>query len=153
MICNAAGVSLIKRFESCRLQAYLDAVGIPTIGWGHTGPEVHLGLVWTQQQADDTFLSDLLNRAEMPLNSMLAGCFLNPNAPLSLSVNQYSALCSLIYNIGAGAFRSSTLLQDIHSDNLSDVPAQFLRWDKANGTVLNGLLLRRQAEADLWCQT
>ena len=147
MICNAQGVALIKRFESCRLQAYLDAVGIPTIGWGHTGPEVHLGLTWTQQQADAMFLTDLMNRVEIPLNSMLSGL-----ANCQLNANQYSALCSLVYNIGAGAFRGSTLLADIHAGNLSDVPSQFLRWDKANGEVLNGLLLRRQAEAALWDQ-
>ena len=143
MICNDQGIALIKRFESCRLQAYLDAVGIPTIGWGHTGPEVHLGLVWLQQQADDVFMQDLLHKAEIPLNSMLAG--------FDLSGNQYSALCSLTYNIGSGAFRGSTLLADIHSGNLDDVPAQFLRWDKAGGAVLPGLLARRKAEADLWC--
>jgi lysozyme len=143
MICNDLGIALIKKYESCRLQAYLDAVGIPTIGWGHTGPEVHLGLVWTQQQADDAFLQDLLHRAEMPLNSMLAG--------FDLSDNQYSALCSLVYNIGSGAFRGSTILADIHSGNLDDVPAQFLRWDKAGGVVLAGLAARRQAESDLWC--
>ena len=147
MICNAEGIALIKRFESCRLQAYLDAVGIPTIGWGHTGPEVHLGLTWTQQQADDMFLHDLLAKAEMPLNSMLSGL-----VNCQLNADQYSALCSLVYNIGAGAFRGSTLLADIHAGNLTDVPAQFLRWHKANGEVLNGLLLRRQAEANLWGQ-
>lgn len=145
MICNGAGIALIKRFETCRLQAYLDPIGIPTIGWGHTGPEVHLGLVWTQQKADDTFMYDLLHIAEIPLNSMLSGF-----NQVTLSANQYSALCSLVFNIGSCAFRGSTMLADIHKGDLSDIPAQFLRWDKAHGSVLNGLLLRREAEANLW---
>lgn len=48
----------IQANESFRPKAYLDTGSVPTIGWGHTGPEVHLGLVWTQDQADLKFASD-----------------------------------------------------------------------------------------------
>ena len=144
MICNAEGIALIKKFEGCKLQAYLDVVGIPTIGLGHTGPEVHLGLSWSQQQADDALVHDVLTVAEMPLNSMLAG--------LNLSSNQFSALCCLVYNIGSGAFRRSKTLLDIREGNLDDVPAQWLGFCHANGQVVQGLLNRRREELDLWRQ-
>lgn len=48
-----AGIDELKLDEGCRLHAYLDTVGVWTIGWGYTGPEVNRGLVWTQKQADD----------------------------------------------------------------------------------------------------
>lgn len=142
MICNAQGMALIKKWESCRLQAYLDVRGIPTIGWGHTGPEVHLGLTWTQAQADAAFTDDLLHRVEMPLNSMLYG--------ITITVNQFSALCSLVYNIGPGTFRTSTLLSDLHAGNDNDVPAQFLRFEYSNHVLVPGLENRREAEVALW---
>ena len=144
MICNAEGIALIKKFEGCKLQAYLDVVGIPTIGFGHTGPEVYLGLSWSQQQADDALVHDMLTVAEVPLNSMLAG--------LDLSSNQFSALCCLVYNIGAGAFRRSKTLLDIREGNMDDVPTQWKGFCHANGQVVQGLLNRREDELNLWGQ-
>ena len=144
MICNYLGIALAQKWEGCKLQAYLDVGGIPTIGRGHTGPEVHLGLVWTQQQADDAFVHDMLLKAEMPLNSMMAG--------IPLSSNQFSALCCLVYNIGAGAFRRSKTLLDIREGNKDDVATQWLGFDHVNGQVVQGLLNRRKEEIALWCQ-
>lgn len=142
MICNFQGIALIKKWETCKLQAYLDLRGIPTIGWGHTGPEVHLGLTWTQAQADSAFLSDLLQKAEIPLNSMLLG--------INLSSNQYSALCCLVYNVGAGSFRNSKTLHDIRYGDLTDVPTQWLGFDHVDGVMVQGLENRREAELRLW---
>jgi GH24 family phage-related lysozyme (muramidase) len=69
--CNAAGVALMKSFEKCRLTAYLDSGKVWTIGWGHTGPEVVAGLVWSQLQADAQFLIDLRLDGEKPVNALV----------------------------------------------------------------------------------
>ena len=91
---GAAGLALIKRFESCRLTAYLDQHGIPTIGWGHTGPEVHMGLVWSQAEADAVMLTDL----HTVVNAIMR------HVDVALNQNQFDALVSFIYNVGADGF-------------------------------------------------
>lgn len=141
--CNAAGEALIKSFESCKLIAYQDQRGIWTIGWGHTGPEVIEGLVWTQDQADAQFDIDLRDRAENAVSR---------DVTVFLTSNQFSALCSLCFNIGSGNFGSSTLVRDLNGGNLAAVPAEFLRWDKVNGQPNAGLHRRRVAEAAFWGQ-
>ena len=50
----------IKSFEQCRLKAYMPTPNdVPTIGWGSTGPDIRMGMAWTQEQADERFASDL----------------------------------------------------------------------------------------------
>ena len=55
---SPAGLSLIRESEGCRLEAYRDSVGVCTIGYGHTGADVHEGLVWTQSRADSALGAD-----------------------------------------------------------------------------------------------
>jgi len=141
MRCNQAGVNLIKSFESCKLSAYLDGNGIPSIGWGHTGPEVHLGLVWTQDQSDSQFLLDLAQRAEAPVNNLVT---------VALTSNQFSALCCFVFNIGSGNFRGSSALHLLNAGNYKDVPAHIMLWDEVAGHDSNGLIRRRKAEINLW---
>lgn len=131
------GQGFIKKWESCRLKAYLDGGGVWTIGWGHTGPEVRKGLVWTQQQADDTFTNDVAPR-EGYVNSLVK---------VKLTQNQFDALVSLVYNIGGTAFRNSTLLKLLNSGDYKSIPAQFWRWNMDNGIVIKGLTNRRKGES------
>lgn len=56
---SSNGLAVIKYFESCRLAAYRDSAGIPTIGWGHTGPDVRLGMTINQARADELLVKDL----------------------------------------------------------------------------------------------
>ena len=142
MKCNQAGIDLIKSFESCRLEAYQDTRGIWTIGWGHTGPEVVKGLVWTQEQADAQFALDMERRAEDPV-----GEFVN----VALTDNQFAAFCSLCFNIGAGNFRASSACHVANTGSLDDVPDHIMLWDhNHDGTISNGLKRRREAEVQLW---
>lgn len=143
MSCNDSGIALIKNFESCRLQSYEDQRGIPTIGFGSTGSDIHLGMVWNQSQCDERFADDLLVKAETPLNRLIS-----PN--VHLTSNQFSSLCSLCFNIGQGHFASSTVLSTTNSGNLDDVPNHILLWDETDGVPNKGLIRRRQAEIDLW---
>lgn len=132
----------IKRHEGCKLTAYQDQGGIWTIGYGHTGPEVHKGLVWTQAQAEialsmdvDEFSDDvkrLLKRA--------------------LSENSLAALISFAFNLGAGALASSTLLVKVNQGDDLNAAKEFQRWDHIGQQENKGLLLRRLREATLYLE-
>lgn len=132
-------LDLIKRFEGCRLSAYKDWVGVLTIGYGHTGPDVKPGLTWTQAQADAELENDV-GHFQHVVEAVCPG--LNPN--------QLSACVSLAYNIGLHAFTGSTLVKDIQTGNLRSAAAEFLRWDKAGGQPSTILANRRRAEAALF---
>lgn len=138
---SQAGLDLIKRFEGCKLEAYQDAVGIWTIGYGHTGPNVHEGLRITQAQADAILAQDV--------GRFASGVAVNVRVTLTQS--EFDALVSFAFNVGLGAFRGSTLLK-LLNDNADRkvVAAQFPRWNKAGGKVLEGLTKRRNAEKALF---
>lgn len=133
-----------KYFESCKLEAYPDPGskdGKPyTIGWGHTGPEVHLGLVWTQEQADEALEKDA-DKFSRGVGSSIS---------VPLSQKQFDALVSLAFNIGIGAFRSSTLLKKLDASDYAGAAQEFQRWNKNDGEVMLGLTRRRKAEQILF---
>jgi lysozyme len=138
---SQAGLDLIKRFEGCRLEAYQDAVGIWTIGYGHTGPNVNPGLKITQAQADVILAQDVERFA-----SGVAA-----NVKVGLTQPEFDALVSFAFNVGLGAFRGSTLLRLLNDNaDRTVVASQFLRWNKAGGRVLEGLTKRRNAEKALF---
>lgn len=137
------GIALMHHFESCRLVAYPDPGskdGQPwTIGWGHTGPEVKRGLVWTQSQADAAFISDL-EATESLVSQMV------PNA----SQAEFDALVSFAYNLGATALRNSTLMKLYKAGDKRGAAEQFLRWNKNDGVIMYGLTKRRTAERSMF---
>ncbi len=139
---NDAGLKLIKEFEGCKLKAYRDIVGVITIGWGAThddGP-IKPGTVWTQAQADDRLNKDLL-RFQNGVYDLL---------DVSLSDDQYSALVCFSYNLGLTALKYSHLLAKINDEDFEGAAEEFLKWCKAGGKVVPGLLRRRQAERALF---
>jgi len=138
---NANGIALIKRFEGLRLKAYLCPAGVWTIGYGHTGPDVKKGMTITEDEAERLLREDL-RRFEIGVWKAIKGTPLNSN--------RFSALVSLAYNIGLGAFSKSSLLKSILRGDMGDVPFEMAAWNKANGKVLPGLVTRRLAEANLW---
>jgi GH24 family phage-related lysozyme (muramidase) len=140
---SEAGLSLIKSFEGCVLTAYLDAVGIWTVGYGHTGPSVHRGLTITQKLAEDILVQDV-RRFELGV--------LN-NVKVNLNQNEFDALVSFSFNVGVNALKNSTLLRLLNDGaDRSIVAAEFLRWNKGGNKVLEGLTRRRQAEKALFLQ-
>jgi lysozyme len=130
------GLQLTESFESCRLTAYPDIKGIWTIGWGHTGPEVVEGLVWTQDQADSQLVIDL-QRAENMVNN---------NVTVDLTQGQFDALVDFAFNLGTNAEKGSTLLKLVNENDTPDAAKEFEKWDHASGVVVAGLLRRRLAE-------
>lgn len=137
---NDQGIDLIKEFEGCQLDAYLDMVGKPTIGYGTTGTDIHLGLHWTQEDCDKILLADL-DHVQMQIKKVL---------DVDLTDNEFSALCSLVYNIGIGNFKSSTMLHCLNEREWDLAAAEFSKWDHAGGREVPGLLKRRLAEKELF---
>lgn len=134
------GIKLIKNFEGCRLEAYKCPAGVWTIGYGHTGAEVHAGLKITQEQANKYLKNDLLIHC-----NNVSRLVKKP-----LTQNQFDALVSFEYNVGYGNFASSTMLKLLNQGKYSEAALQFGRWVYANKKVLSGLVKRRQAEKDLF---
>lgn len=141
MKCNATGIALIIKYEGCCLEAYRDPRSIWTIGYGHTGLEVVSGLTWTQEEANAQLLTDINMRAERPIAAFVT---------VPLSSNQFSSLCSLVFNIGGGNFRTSTLLQYLNEGSYARVPQLMAAWDHIDAKISPGLYNRRQAEIALW---
>ncbi len=112
------GIQLLVEREGKRNKAYLDTQRIPTIGIGHTGPEVYLGLTWTDEKILEVFKKDLV-RFEEAITRAVMPC---------LKQNQFDALVSFAFNVGVTAATTSTLVRRINEGNYADVPFQFDRW-------------------------
>lgn len=132
------GIEAIQQFEGCVLETYRCAAGVCTIGYGHTGPDVVPGMVWTQSEAEAALRKDL-ERFERAVDGAIT---------LDMTQGQFDALVSLAFNIGAKAFASSTLVKKFNAGDIAGAGDQFVVWNKVNGKVHAGLLQRRARE--LW---
>jgi lysozyme len=137
------GYKLITGFEGLILKPYLDSVKIPTIGYGNTyysdGKRVTmLDKSITQKEAFEMF-KEIADRFAKAVDKNLKVC---------VSQNSFNSMVSLAYNIGTGAFISSTLLRKVNiNPNDPSIAHEFSRWNKAGGKVLNGLTIRRSKES------
>mgnify|MGYP003135650928 FL=1 len=137
------GLALIKHFEGCptddegNVIAYQDAVGVWTIGYGHT-KGVQEGDKWSKEKAEFMLWRELDEEYEE---------YVNDYVHVPLNQTQFDALCSWVYNLGPANFKRSTLLKKLNNGEYDEIPAQIKRWNKAGGKVLEGLVRRRNAEA------
>lgn len=137
MTISQKGIDLIKGFEGCKLFAYRDSVGVPTIGYGHI-KDVKMGMSITQKQAEEFLKSDI-----KPIERLLNGMGIN------YTQNQFDALTSWIFNLGAGNFNKSTMKKRIVSGaHDTEITDEMIRWTRAGGRVLSGLVRRRADEAN-----
>lgn len=129
---------LIKRFEGCRLVAYLCPARVWTIGWGATGPDVKQGVVWSQEQADARLEHDL-------------GVYLSGSARLCplVSDERLGAIADFAYNLGLTRLSGSTLRRLINAGQYDDAAEEIKKWVWAGGRKLPGLILRRSAESEI----
>lgn len=132
-------VALIKRFEGCRLRAYLCPAGVPTNGWGTTGPDVKLGVVWDQATADTRMETDAL----MFETASRALC------PTADTEGRQAALADFAYNLGLTRLKGSTLRRKALAGDWQAVSVELNKWVFAAGKKLPGLVKRRAAEAAL----
>lgn len=137
---NDKGIELLKSFEGCKLQAYQDIKGVWTVGYGHTGVDVHPNMEINQAMADSMLAKDL-NRFELGICS---------SVDVDLNDNQFAALVCLSYNIGLANFEGSTLHKKLNLGLFEEAAQEFQRWDRSNGIEIPGLLRRRLAERDLF---
>ena len=137
------GIELIKRFEGLRLKVYKDAVGLPTIGYGHLIKSGEVFDVISEEQAEQLLKKDLKIFEEHLIKVV----------KIPLEPHQFDALVSLAFNIGCGAFSKSTLLKYLNQRLLTKAADEILRWNKAGGKVLKGLDTRRKHERTLFLNT
>lgn len=136
---NKLGLDIIKEYEGLRLNAYRCQAGVPTIGWGHT-EDVKMGMTITEAEAED-FLTKDITWAEKTIENLVQ---------VPLSDNQFSALVSLVFNIGKENFRESKLLFALNKGGYSGAAQAILSWHHVHGRDSNGLIARRKKEQALF---
>ncbi len=142
------GIKLIKEIEKLELHAYQKTInGVKdkiTIGYGHTGMlngrPLTLNDTITKFEAEQLFKNDLSAFERI----------INESVRVKINQNQFDALMSLSYNIGANAFKNSTLLKLLNKGDFTGARNQFYRWNKSGGKDSLGLTRRRAKEADLF---
>jgi len=134
------GINLIKKYEGCRLVAYLCPANVWTIGYGHTGSDVYKGKKISSEEAESLLKSDLT----VHCNNV------SKLVKVSLNQNQFDSLVSFEFNIGYAAFKNSTLLKLLNQKKYKEAGLQFERWVYGGGKKLAGLVKRRQAEKNLF---
>ena len=130
------GLSLIKKFEGCKLEAYKCSAGVWTIGYGHT-TGVKEGDVCTQEEAEKLLRGDIFKFEE----------YVQDSVKVDLDQSQFDSLVAWTFNLGPGNLRSSTMLKKLNNGEYESVPFEMRRWNKAGGKTLDGLIRRRQAES------
>lgn len=152
LVYSKSGLQLTEQFEGCRLTAYQDSVGVWTIGYGHTGPDVYKGLTITQDQAEALLMQDIA-KAAAAVNRLVrldrAGDPDTDGLP-DLTQEEFDALVDFTFNLGAGNLAGSTLLKKLNAGDIEGAAAEFPKWVHAGGKVLAGLVKRRDAERALF---
>lgn len=137
---GALAIAVVGQWEGLRLYAYKDVIGVWTACYGET-KGIKPGMRFTQEQCDVMFLGSLTEH-----EAGMRQCLTNPDA---IPEPTYVALVSFTYNVGVGAFCSSTLRRLANAGDLRGACEQLSRWTRAGGKVVRGLVNRRQAEREL----
>lgn len=137
---SEAGLNYIKSYEELRLRSYICPAGKLTVGYGHTGPDVKPNMIITEAEAAELFRKDCA-WVEAAVNAMNA----------DLQQNEFDALCSLVFNIGADKFRNSTIRRLIvKKADKQKIADQFLVWTYIKGHYSQGLQNRRREEQKIF---
>ena len=140
------GIELIKKFEAFRSHPYLDAVGIPTIGYGTIhypdGRAVTIHDNPISEAYATTILEEEINKHYAP--------YVNHYIQVPLTQAQFNALVSFAYNLGVYALKKSTLLKKLNSGDYKGAAYEFPKWVRAGHKILPGLVDRRNQEAKLF---
>lgn len=143
---NDKGYNLIKQYEGYSDRPYLCPAGVPTIGYGNTYYPNGVKVKLTDKQINREYANELLE--------FVADKFAIDVLKLVKSIitqNQLNALTSFAYNLGVTNFKNSTLLKKVNANpNDPTIKEEFLKWNKSNGKILQGLINRRRAESNLY---
>jgi lysozyme len=143
---GAKGVELIKKFEGFRAAPYKCPAGVPTIGYGATFYPGGKKVTMADKSISESEATDLLK-------SMLTSFekYVDSYCRDDINQNQFDALVSFAYNLGPANLKSSTLLKKVNANPADPtIKDEFMKWTKAGGKVLKGLVTRRTAEAELY---
>jgi lysozyme len=140
------GIDLIKAFEGFESKPYKCPAGIPTIGYGATfypnGKKVTMADTAVTEEQATVLLASMLVSFEKYVDSYCVD---------TITQNQFDALVSFAYNLGPANLKSSTLLKKVNANpNDESIRLEFMKWVKAGGKTLAGLVRRREAEANLY---
>lgn len=143
---SSKGIELIKSFEGFYAKPYLCPANVATIGYGTTvypnGTKVKLSDVSITKETATAYLMDNLTTYEKSVDAFCRD---------DINQNQFDALVSFCYNLGATNLKSSTLLKKVNANpNDPEINFEFLKWNRGGGRVLKGLTKRREAEAKLY---
>ena len=145
MLCNEAGLQIIKTFEGFRSHPYRCSAGVPTVGFGSTfgldGRPVRMDMEPVTEDEGDELLRCGLRHAERTVDKLIK---------VELNSNEFSSLCSWVYNLGSGNLQSSTLRSKLNRGDRMGAADEFPKWRRAAGRILRGLVLRRDAERKLF---
>lgn len=130
-------IKLIKHFEGCKLKTYYCPAGVLTCGWGSTGKDILPNTVWTQEYADKRLMHDAVR-------------FLKATQALcpDLEGERLGAIADFAYNLGVGRLKSSTLRKKLNEGDFESASRELKKWVNGGGKKLNGLVARRDAEAE-----
>ena len=143
---NEKGYDLIKSFEGLSLVPYKCSARISTIGYGNTYYEDLTKVQMTdkpitKQRANELFIH-FADKFSFKINNLIKK---------PVTQNQFNSLVSIAYNIGLGAFASSTLLKLVNiNPNDAVIAKEFLKWNKVNRVAVQGLTNRRIKESALY---
>lgn len=135
-------LSLIRKFEGLRLKPYLCPAGVPTIGYGHTGADVRIGMPAISEPVAETLMQQdaaVFHRAAGKLSPVL---WLEGDA-------KHSAIADFCFNLGTTRYKASTLKRRIDSGDWEGAQEELEKWVWGGGKKLPGLIARRKAEAML----
>lgn len=138
---SSNGIEMIKQFEGFRPTVYNDVTGHETIGFGHLVKPGETFPIPLSEMRATLLMMDDMHEHEMGLRE---------HVRVRLTQYQYDALCSLSYNIGADAFKRSSLLRALNSGDYTSAANHFDSWKYSNGIELDGLIKRRAAEKRLF---
>lgn len=147
IVLGTAGAGLIQSSEGLRYAVYKDPVGIPTVCWGHTDPNLRLGQTYSYNECVILFRSDVFQHQKAlygPTNCIKSA---------TLSHNQSDALTSIAFNLGVPKFCGSTLAKKVAHRDYAGAALEFPKWKYAGGKVLPGLVTRRANEQKLFRST
>lgn len=152
---SAEAVAFVKAHEALHelrddglVHPYHDAAGFPTVGWGHllsrtAWADLSAWPPLSVAQCEALLAVDLEHKAERPVARLIAW---------PLSQGQFDAMASFAFNVGAGALQRSTLRQKLNRGEVAEVPGELMRWTRAGGRVLRGLVRRRFDEAVMFAE-
>lgn len=143
MTTSDSGIQMIAGFEGFVAKPYNDVADNATNGYGHL---LHLGPV----DVSDPTATVYQAIEQLHKDVQIAEKAVNRLVKVSLTQNEFDALVSWTYNLGAYALASSSLLKYLNAGDYESVPAEMEKWVHAGGVAVAGLVVRRKAEAELF---